>query len=240
MRPLGLVLMLALIAWSTGCGDKNPTRPTGQPPAPQPQTTTLSGFISETAPTTSTRIAGATVTIVDGPNAGQFATTDATGAFQFAALQTGSFTVQAKATGYVERVQSVTLTGALALTMELDPEFQMVTVTKEESLLGSEAGCGGWDYVSAPGPCTVDHLFNVHHDGPLTVEVAWPDRDTAPSIELYRASNGVRTGVAIPLGRGTAVDAHTQYLIQVRKLALIGDSPPVGTTKFTLTVTRPN
>ena len=170
----------------------------------------------------------------------QFATTDATGAFQFAALQTGSFTVQAKATGYVERVQSVTLTGALALTMELDPEFQMVTVTKEESLLGSEAGCGGWDYVSAPGPCTVNHLFNVHHDGPLTVEVAWLDRDTAPSIELYRASNGVRTGVAIPLGRGTAVDAHTQYLIQVRKLALIGDSPPVGTTKFTLTVTRPN
>jgi hypothetical protein len=62
----------------------------------------------------------------------------------------------------------------------------------------------------------------------------------APSIELYRASNGARTGAAIPLGRGTTVDAHTQYLIQVRKLALTGDSPPVGTTKFTLSVTRPN
>jgi hypothetical protein len=33
MRPLRLALILGLITWSTGCGDKNPTRPTGQAPA---------------------------------------------------------------------------------------------------------------------------------------------------------------------------------------------------------------
>jgi hypothetical protein len=106
--------------------------------------------------------------------------------------------------------------------VELDPEFQMVTATIEKSLYGSEAGCGAWDYLSPPGSCMVQYLFNVHHDGPLTAELAWPDRDTAPSIELYRASNGTPTGAAIPVGPRTTVDAHTQYLIQVRKFALNG------------------
>lgn len=238
MHPARIAYALGLFTLAAGCGGRSsPTRPT---PATQSQSATLSGTVTETAPTASTRIPGATVTIVDGPNAGQSATSDANGVFQFGTLQKGDFTVRANAREYVARVQSVTLTGDQTLTVELDPEFQMVTVTKEESLLGSEAGCGSWDYVSPPGSCMVPYLFNVHHDGPLTVRLTWPDRDTAPVIELYRASNGAATGEEIPVGQGTTLDAHTQYLIEVRKFALKGELPPAGTTTFTLTVTRPN
>ena len=77
-----VLLILTLISTLTWGGGGSPIRAT---PTPQTQTEAL-GYCSETAPTVSTRIARATVTIVDGLNAGQSVTSDANGVFQFAPL----------------------------------------------------------------------------------------------------------------------------------------------------------
>lgn len=232
------LLMVALLA-AGSCGR---SAPTGPAPTSQPQAVRLSGSVSETAPTSSTAIADATVTIIDGPYAGQSATTDGRGVFQFSTMQPGEFTIRISAAGYVERLQPITLAVDQTVKVELDPVFRIVTTADEESLHGSEAGCGAWDYlhVSGLGSCMVQYGFSVHYAGPVTVALTWPERDTAPLVELYRASNGVPTGAAISITEGTRVEAHTEYIIQVRKYAVSGETPPVGTTTFMLTVTRPN
>lgn len=78
----------ALLATSCG-GDSRlapPTSPTQLPlpvtpgPIPAPSQTRLNGDVYDTA---SRRVAGVTVTILDGPQAGVFTTTDDAGKFSF-------------------------------------------------------------------------------------------------------------------------------------------------------------
>jgi hypothetical protein len=90
-------------------------------------------------------------------------------------------------------------------------------------------------------------LLNVHHDGTLTVELTWMDRDTEPLIEVYRASGGQPSGRAIQSGGdglrqqfSANLDAHEQYIIHVRKFGQGGGPPPAAITPFRLTVTRAN
>lgn len=70
-----------------------------QPAAPPPQSTfTIAGVVSDDDE--ETPIAGATVTVVDGANAGRSSTTDGNGYYSIPALRTGSFTIRATKGGY--------------------------------------------------------------------------------------------------------------------------------------------
>lgn len=243
------VLLVVALLSTVGCGDgarRSPGSPTPTPtatptPTPQPQTFSFSGTVSETAPTTSTRIAGARVRIIDGPNAGQTAMTDANGAFQLA-LQPGAFWIDTGAAGYVELSQFITLNGDHKVAIGLDPVFQMVTTTRNETLSGGGNQCPGyWDDFPAPDPCKVEYLLDVHHSGKLTTALTSTDKDTALHVELFRSADGSPTGAGILRGQDSAtLDAHKRYVLQVRKFDTGGGSPPVGTTSFTLTFTRPN
>jgi hypothetical protein len=247
-----VVLVISLMS-AVSCADSGDS-PAGPTPPPRGEMFTLSGTVSETFPTESTRIAGATVTVVAGLDAdGLFTTSDASGVFHFAALPPGTYTIRGRAENYVESSQSLTLAGNQTLTVRLDPVFQTVTTTRRDVITGDPSCPGYWDYVksdlprtTASEPCAVDYRFDVHHDGTLAADLAWADRRFTLFTELYRSDNGLPSGHAIaPRTDGSRpnsydVYAHAQYVIRVRSLSDGGGPPPAGMTEFTLTVTRPN
>lgn len=251
-------LVALVVAWmlSPSCGHGLPTAPTptaptpsaAPPPSPSAQTMTLSGTVSETAPTESTHIAGARVMVYDSPDLGRSAITDANGAFQITGLMPGTLALSIQAAGFVEGKQAVTLTQDQVVAVQLDPVFQIVTTARSDSISGGDTCRGYWDYatvqVTPTGgshPCQVDYLLNLHHNGTFTAELTWTDRETEPFIELYRSSGG--QPIHLP-GDSTHVsgelDAHTQYIVRVSKFSNGGGAPPAGISPFTLRLTHPN
>jgi hypothetical protein len=178
------------------------------------------------------------VRISDGPNAGLSATTDANGAFRFASIQPGTFTVATGAEDYIARSQGFTLTGDQTVTIELDPVFQVLTTTRNDSLGGGGDACAGyWDDPPVPDPCRVEYVLDVHHNGTFTAALTSTDPETEFGVELY----GHPSGSGMLRGRMSAeVYAHRQYLVVVRKFSRWGGSPPARIAPFSLTLTRPN
>jgi Carboxypeptidase regulatory-like domain len=252
MRHVVLVIALMSAVSCGGEGGGSPGSPSPTPPTPAAQTWTLSGTVTETAPTASTLIAGATVTAVAGLDTdGPSVTSDANGVFHLASLAPGDYTIRTRAVNYAESSQPLTLADNQTMTVQLDPVFQMVTATTRDVITGDPSCPGYWDYsksdvprTAASEPCQVDFLFDVHHEGTLHAELAWADRRFGLSTELYRSDRGLPSGRAIePRAGGSRlvsydVDAHAQYVVRVGFDG--GGSPPAGTTEFTLTVTRPN
>jgi hypothetical protein len=70
----------------------------------------LAGFVRDSA--SGQVISGATVEVTTGPNSGAEQTSDASGAYAFAALQAGTFTLHGIAPGYPAATQTVALTGS--------------------------------------------------------------------------------------------------------------------------------
>lgn len=84
-------------------------------------TFTLSGVVTETAPTTSTLLAGVRVTVVDGANQGKSATTGADGRYQITGVVNGGFSVSAALAGYTTVTQPVGINGNTTLDFRLAP-----------------------------------------------------------------------------------------------------------------------
>jgi hypothetical protein len=81
----------------------------------------VSGIVSSAS---GSPLSGATVTIVDGRNAGRTATTDATGEYRFADVQASNGNVVARATGYQELQQEISLDGTAPVNFTLQgPNF---------------------------------------------------------------------------------------------------------------------
>lgn len=84
-------------------------------------TFTLSGLVTESAPTTSTVLAGVRVAFLDGANAGKSATTGADGRYQITGVVNGGYTVTAILAGYSSAVLPVGIDGNTTLNIRLDP-----------------------------------------------------------------------------------------------------------------------
>ena len=84
-------------------------------------TFTLSGLVTESAPTTSTVLAGVRVAFVDGANAGKAATTGADGRYSITGVVNGGYTVSATVAGYTTAVLPVGIDGNTTLNIRLDP-----------------------------------------------------------------------------------------------------------------------
>lgn len=239
MHPFRLGLLLGLVVSVTvSCGGDEPS-PVGPTPPPRTGTLTLSGKVSETAPTAFRPIAGATIMIMDGPNGGQSTKSDARGAFQLTGLQAGDISIWTAAANYVEHVQRITFTTDLPIAFELDPVFKEVTSTESDSI--SASACPGyWDVPIERNPCHVRYSFDVHHDGVLTADVTSTDPETSFTVHLFRAVDGQPKGSGVQAWEPTAVSAHTQYIVQVTKFESGGGPPPMRVASFTLTMKRPN
>lgn len=82
---------------------------------------TLSGIVTESAPTTSTVLPGVRVTIIDGANQGKTATTGADGRYQIANVVNGGYTVTATLAGYRDVAMPVGISGHTTFDFRLDP-----------------------------------------------------------------------------------------------------------------------
>jgi hypothetical protein len=118
-RLCATVFLVAAIA----CGGSKGTATSPSPTATATTTFALSGRVTGgsiyTSDSISTAISGATVSIVDGPNAGKATTTDASGNYTFAGLQQSGFTVNVSAINYVSQSRGVTLTSSQRLNFTL-------------------------------------------------------------------------------------------------------------------------
>ena len=84
------VLLLVLAGLAAACSKSSPTAPT-------PATWSLSGTVSAAG---GGPISLATIAILDGPEAGKQATSDAAGRYAFSGLQQAGFSVRATANGF--------------------------------------------------------------------------------------------------------------------------------------------
>jgi Carboxypeptidase regulatory-like domain len=122
MLKLACVFVILLVAVACGGGNSSTTSPSPTPTPPTPPTATtfsLSGQVTDS--TTGTGISGATVRIIDGPNAGKSATTDGSGHFSFTGLQPSGFTVIASANNYLSQSTGVILTSNQTTALRLSP-----------------------------------------------------------------------------------------------------------------------
>ncbi len=117
-RASAALLLLSLIA----CGGNSSPGPS---PTPTPTTFTLTGQVTDSA--TGAGIGGATVAVIDGPNASKSATTDGSGIYTLSGLQQGGFTARARAQYYNEFSKGVTLTSnqAVNFSLSLIPIFSI-------------------------------------------------------------------------------------------------------------------
>jgi hypothetical protein len=117
LRLLAAWLVACALVSVTACGGDSPAAPTPPPTPPAPVTFTLSGTVTST---TGAAIAGATVRITDGPNAGRSATTSA-GSYSITGLSLSGFTAVASATNFQPVSQGVTLTSNQTVDFQLAP-----------------------------------------------------------------------------------------------------------------------
>ena len=121
----GCVVLLVTLAGAWACSDG---KDTATSPSPSPATTfSLSGQVRNG--NTGASVGGATVSVVDGPNAGASTTTDMSGNYSFTALQQSGFNVNAAAANYISQAQVVTLTSNRTLDFSLRPQPVEITLT---------------------------------------------------------------------------------------------------------------
>jgi hypothetical protein len=236
------LLLLVALSSAVSCGGRSAPAAATATTAVVPGSLTLSGNVVETAPTSSIAIAGASVTLVEGPNIGS-TTTDATGRFQLSGLRPGGITVRIRSANHVDELRFIEITADKAIEVQLNPVYEMVTTTSVEAISGGGDACPGyWDYFSDSLSCAADYVFNVHYNGSLRAEAIPDDPDTEFAMELYNSVDGrlSRTGTPLVSARPVDVQGHTQYVIRVRKFSNGGGPPPAGLASFKLTVTRPS
>jgi len=93
--------------------------PTPTVPA-QPTAFALTGRVTNSV--TNAAIAGAIVSVRDGPNAGRSATTDSSGAYKLDQLLASTLTLNVSATGFVAQTRTVTVTSDQTVAVQLAPE----------------------------------------------------------------------------------------------------------------------
>lgn len=111
MKANAPIVAVAILAAAISCTKDSPVRPSGD------QFWTLTGTVRQAS--TAAGVSGATLDILDGPNAGRFTGTNDAGAFTFANLQPSSFTVRVRHADFLETAQGVTLTGDRVLDFSL-------------------------------------------------------------------------------------------------------------------------
>jgi len=131
--------VIALMSTLLACGGHTPTGPSSTPAL---TTFTLNGEVIDSG--TRLGILAASVSIVDGPDAGRWAMTDASGNYRLGDLQEATFTVKAHAPHYVSQTKSIALTGNQTLSFALvatasPPHPSMRTPTQDITARGDLA-----------------------------------------------------------------------------------------------------
>lgn len=139
---------------------------------------TLSGRVTESAPTEDVALSGALVEVVGGPHDGKSDTTGENGRYRIDDLD-GEVTVRASKQGYEPRQEDLSLEQNQERDFALDPvEEQVEEVFRDSISGGTPTTCGD-------KPCKT-FTVAVHHDGRLEAELTWTDRSNDLDLQLWR------------------------------------------------------
>ena len=116
------------------------------------QTFTLSGLVTETAPTTSTVLSGVVVTVIDGANQGKTATTGNDGRYQITGVVNGGFTVSAAKAGYTTLMLPVGINGNTTLDFRLEPTAPRTSWGPGQYRVGPDIAAGRY-YADVANGC---------------------------------------------------------------------------------------
>lgn len=151
-RILGFVLVATSALFGCGGGGSSPTSPSGPPTTTAPAATSLSGTVAVNG---GSRVAGAVVTILDGPNKGRETTTSSSGDYRLEGLTAGNANVKASATGYPDGTAGIYISGATTLNILLpfykegqgDTVFDMPTNVRRVKITGQWTGSGTSNFI---------------------------------------------------------------------------------------------
>jgi hypothetical protein len=190
--------------------------PTPPPPAPPASTVALNGRVTETAPTSSTGIAGAVLRIVDGAAAGRSTRTDPMGFYRIDDVPAAA-TLSVSAPGYVETTGTFEL-GREGSNFQLMPTPQTKTTTMADSLDSRVGTCN--DGVSMK-PCHI-LAIPIHNRGALDATLTWESLDGDLDLSLFQsgrssiisrsATRGSKSErIAVELTAGANYDLRVTY-----------------------------
>ena len=161
--------VLAGALLTTACGSDNPSSPSPTPavtpspppppaptpaPAPSPPAAPVAASLSGTVATSAgAPLAGASVTILDGSNAGRSTTTGSAGTYRFDGLQSSNGNVSAKAAGYQESIRGLYIDGNASLNFTLAVVPAAPTFTGTWRGMATSTSCK--DDGAAAGVCRV-------------------------------------------------------------------------------------
>jgi Carboxypeptidase regulatory-like domain len=136
LGALALTLLLFTASCSGKSGSNTPAAPSPSPNPPTPAPVvplTLSGTVTNQHSGAS--IAGAAVSITEGPNAGKSATSDGSGNYSFGGLAAGDATLSASAPGFVTFGPKLTLQADSRVTLQLRPTTRRIVghITDQQS-----------------------------------------------------------------------------------------------------------
>ncbi|HEY6894754.1 MAG TPA: carboxypeptidase regulatory-like domain-containing protein, partial [Rhodanobacteraceae bacterium] len=225
-----------LVAVSCGGDTVTVTAPSTPASAPTAPTFSLSGTVTGNVYTGAVAVAvdRATVSIVDGPNAGRSTETDPAGKYVFSGLQQSGFTVRISATGYVSVTRAVTLTTHQTLDVLLTPAPASIVLTGRVIDAGTLAPIAGaavsingrsWATTDSSGAYTVTGFLDMGGNSDVTyVSAQGYDADyhfiqgTTQNVRLFRSER-------ITAGESTRVTVTPQDTVCVND---IQDEPGLG------------
>lgn len=174
-------LCLALAAVLSGCSDSDssPAAPTPTPtPTPTPAPTfTVSGTVSETAPTTGTRVEGVQVTVA---GATVSTTTNAAGVFTLAGVPGGSQTLSFSKANFVTQTRAINVANANVsdIQVSLASTPRIVSEEHEAEIRGDDHPCFGTSRA-----CDV-YKVGAHNPGQIEAFIVWQSSDSKFDLEL--------------------------------------------------------
>jgi hypothetical protein len=206
-----VALFVAGYAGSTGCYQHKVeiTPPAAAPsPGPTPGGVALSGIV--TSATSGVRISGATVAILDGPNAGRQGTSNSNGEYRIDGLTSSNANASANAAGYTEGRAGTFINGTNVLNFALQP-------TGGTGGPGTSVA-GTWRGRVRTNSCSSDGAFA---DGCSQVPVI------SDSLELILSQNGVNVSGTANVG---GIRANVTGTVQGTRLVLSGSTVQDGVT----------
>jgi hypothetical protein len=237
-----LVCVFGSLMCGIGCSGEHSARaglaaPTQALVAPSPSVpVTLTGRVTETAPTSTTGIDAAVLTLSGGLNAGKQAVTNPYGYYSISDLQPGAFTIAIQADGYVGESQGVNIRTDMTSNFQLTPTPEMMTDALPGNIGNDDGTCS--DSVGMK-PCRII-VIPIHNPGTIDATLTWT-RGNAIDLDLTL----FETGIPTPLARSATPGAAPERIVTSVATGAtyefrITYSAGVGRTDFTLRVTRPN